>query len=225
MSRRATESAQRTAPSEAAADARSPPRPAEPCLGRDHPPTVVGEQTARHADGRGRQVRLRGERGNAPSKRGGEPARCRCRRGQVHGEAGRGGAGRVRACMVKGNDDQCCPHFPRWQPISPNAPPSTCPTGSEPAHGSSAGSSVIVLIATQAGLAAALSWVIARDFLHNPMPVFAPSATAGTIAPAIGQRARRTAETLLGSGSVSSSATPRFMSSATVRGRSDWSSP
>ncbi|MEU3453423.1 FUSC family protein [Micromonospora sp. NPDC006766] len=58
----------------------------------------------------------------------------------------------------------------------------------------------MALISIQAGLAAALSWVIARDLLHNPSPVFAPSAAVGTIVSAIGQRGRRTAETMLGVG-------------------------
>ncbi|MEU2613712.1 FUSC family protein [Micromonospora sp. NPDC007271] len=59
---------------------------------------------------------------------------------------------------------------------------------------------IMVLISVQAGLAAALSWVVARDLLHNPSPVFAPSAAVGTIVSAIGQRGRRTAETMLGVG-------------------------
>ncbi|MFU8871744.1 FUSC family protein [Micromonospora sp. SL4-19] len=59
---------------------------------------------------------------------------------------------------------------------------------------------IMLLISVQAGLAAALSWFVARDLLHNPSPVFAPSAAVGTIVSAIGQRGRRTAETMLGVG-------------------------
>ncbi|WP_422769686.1 FUSC family protein [Plantactinospora sp. WMMC1484] len=59
---------------------------------------------------------------------------------------------------------------------------------------------VIVLIAVQAGLAAALSWWIAHNLLANPNPVFAPTAAVGTIVAALGQRTRRTFELLLGIG-------------------------
>lgn len=56
------------------------------------------------------------------------------------------------------------------------------------------------MITVQAGLAAALAWVIAHDVLGSPTPVFAPSAAVGTIVAAIGQRARRTIQTLIGVG-------------------------
>ncbi|MFG3558406.1 aromatic acid exporter family protein [Micromonospora sp. NPDC047557] len=57
---------------------------------------------------------------------------------------------------------------------------------------------VILVITVQAALAAALSWVIGHDVLGIPAPVFAPSAAIGTIVAAIGQRVRRTAQTLIG---------------------------
>lgn len=52
------------------------------------------------------------------------------------------------------------------------------------------------IVALQAGLAARLSWSIASNLLHNPQPLFAPAAAVGTIAAAIGNRVRRTAELL-----------------------------
>ncbi|MEG3632415.1 FUSC family protein [Micromonospora palythoicola] len=60
--------------------------------------------------------------------------------------------------------------------------------------------SVILLVAAQCGLAAALSWALAHDVLGRPSPIFAPSAAVGTIVAALGQRARRTAELMLGVG-------------------------
>ncbi|MGR6319890.1 FUSC family protein [Micromonospora soli] len=57
-----------------------------------------------------------------------------------------------------------------------------------------------MVISLQAGLAAALAWSIGHNVLGNPSPVFAPSAAVGTIVAALGQRARRTAELLLGVG-------------------------
>lgn len=45
-----------------------------------------------------------------------------------------------------------------------------------------------------------MAWVIGHDVLGNPAPVFAPSAAVGTIVAALGQRAHRTAELLLGVG-------------------------
>ncbi|WFE53209.1 FUSC family protein [Micromonospora sp. WMMD1155] len=59
---------------------------------------------------------------------------------------------------------------------------------------------IILLIAAQAGLAAALSRWFAYSVLGNPNPVFAPTAAVGTIAAAIGQRGRRTLELLIGVG-------------------------
>ncbi|MET8832578.1 FUSC family protein [Micromonospora sp. NPDC004540] len=57
-----------------------------------------------------------------------------------------------------------------------------------------------LVISAQAGLAAALAWRIGHDVLGNPAPVFAPSAAVGTIVAALGQRAHRTVELLLGVG-------------------------
>ncbi|GIJ27341.1 hypothetical protein Vqi01_25030 [Micromonospora qiuiae] len=54
------------------------------------------------------------------------------------------------------------------------------------------------ILAVQAGVAAALAWVVAHELLHHPSPVFAPTAAVGTIAAAIGRRARRTIELLIG---------------------------
>ncbi|MGI5521301.1 FUSC family protein [Micromonospora sp. CA-259024] len=57
-----------------------------------------------------------------------------------------------------------------------------------------------LVISVQAGLAAALAWSIGHDLLGNPAPIFAPSAAVGTIVAALGQRAHRTIELLLGVG-------------------------
>ncbi len=57
---------------------------------------------------------------------------------------------------------------------------------------------VTVVIAVQSGLAAALAALIAKNFLGPGAHVFAPAAAVGTIATAIGQRARRTFELLAG---------------------------
>ncbi|WP_433309465.1 FUSC family protein [Micromonospora chersina] len=54
------------------------------------------------------------------------------------------------------------------------------------------------IVALQAGVAAGLSWYVANTLLHNPQPLFAPAAAVGTIAAAIGNRVRRTAELLGG---------------------------
>ncbi|MEU1810668.1 FUSC family protein [Micromonospora sp. WMMD1076] len=59
---------------------------------------------------------------------------------------------------------------------------------------------VALVISVQAGLAAALAWWIGHNVLGNPSPVFAPSAAVGTIVAALGQRARRTFELLIGVG-------------------------
>ncbi|MEH0842618.1 FUSC family protein [Micromonospora sp. CPCC 205711] len=53
-------------------------------------------------------------------------------------------------------------------------------------------------LAVQAGLAAALSWIVSHDFLHNPQPVFAPISAVGTLAASVGQRLRRTVELIIG---------------------------
>ncbi|WFF05199.1 FUSC family protein [Micromonospora sp. WMMD1076] len=54
------------------------------------------------------------------------------------------------------------------------------------------------IVALQAGLAAGLAWYVASTLLKNPQPLFAPAAAVGTIAAAIGNRIRRTAELLGG---------------------------
>lgn len=53
-------------------------------------------------------------------------------------------------------------------------------------------------LAVQAGLAAALSWLVAQDVLGNPQPVFAPISAVGTLAASVGQRLRRTIELIIG---------------------------
>ncbi|TDB83406.1 aromatic acid exporter family protein, partial [Micromonospora fluostatini] len=55
-----------------------------------------------------------------------------------------------------------------------------------------------LLVAVQAGVAAALAWVVAADLLHNPQPVFAPAIAVSTIASSIGHRIRRTAYVIAG---------------------------
>jgi len=59
---------------------------------------------------------------------------------------------------------------------------------------------VTVVIAAQAGLAAALAALVAQKLLGHGAHVFAPAAAVATIATAIGQRARRTFELLAGVG-------------------------
>ncbi|MET8306214.1 FUSC family protein [Micromonospora sp. NPDC005173] len=59
---------------------------------------------------------------------------------------------------------------------------------------------ITLVIAIQAGLAAALAALIAQHLLGPGAHVFAPAAAVGTIATAIGQRARRTFELLAGVG-------------------------
>ncbi|MFD4208865.1 aromatic acid exporter family protein [Micromonospora tulbaghiae] len=54
------------------------------------------------------------------------------------------------------------------------------------------------IVALQAGLAAGLAWYVASTLLKNPQPLFASAAAVGTIAAAIGNRIRRTAELLGG---------------------------
>ncbi|WP_244367176.1 FUSC family protein [Micromonospora echinofusca] len=55
-----------------------------------------------------------------------------------------------------------------------------------------------LVLASQAGLAAALSWVAAHELLNNPQPVFAPISAVGTLAASVGQRLRRTIELIIG---------------------------
>ncbi|MCW3842561.1 FUSC family protein [Micromonospora yasonensis] len=59
---------------------------------------------------------------------------------------------------------------------------------------------ITIVIAAQAGLAAALAALLAKWVLGSGAHVFAPAAAVGTIATAIGQRARRTFELLVGVG-------------------------
>ncbi|WP_431936950.1 FUSC family protein [Micromonospora sp. RP3T] len=55
-----------------------------------------------------------------------------------------------------------------------------------------------LIVAVQAGLAAALSWLVAREVLGNPDPTFAPAAAVGVIAASLGGRTRRTVELVVG---------------------------
>ncbi|SBT41747.1 FUSC family protein [Micromonospora auratinigra] len=55
-----------------------------------------------------------------------------------------------------------------------------------------------LIVAVQAGLAAALAWLVAREVLGNPDPTFAPAAAVGVIAAALNNRARRTVELVIG---------------------------
>ncbi|SCL14494.1 FUSC family protein [Micromonospora inyonensis] len=55
-----------------------------------------------------------------------------------------------------------------------------------------------MVLALQAGLAAALAWLAAHELLGNPEPVFAPISAVGTLAASVGQRMRRTVELILG---------------------------
>ncbi|MEU8111677.1 FUSC family protein [Micromonospora sp. NPDC048947] len=53
-------------------------------------------------------------------------------------------------------------------------------------------------LALQAGLAAALSWLVAHSLLHVSQPVFAPISAVSTLAASVGQRLRRTVELIIG---------------------------
>ncbi|MCY1142697.1 FUSC family protein [Actinoplanes sp. Pm04-4] len=53
-------------------------------------------------------------------------------------------------------------------------------------------------LAVQAGLAAGIAWFLAHDVFGRPSPFFAPIAAVITLASSVGQRARRTAELVLG---------------------------
>lgn len=53
-------------------------------------------------------------------------------------------------------------------------------------------------LAVQAGLAAALAYVVSHRLLRNPQPVFAPISAVGTLAASVGQRTRRTVELIVG---------------------------
>ena len=53
-------------------------------------------------------------------------------------------------------------------------------------------------LALQAGVAAGIAWFLAHDVIGRPTPFFAPIAAVITLASSVGQRARRTAELVLG---------------------------
>ncbi|TYC06828.1 aromatic acid exporter family protein [Micromonospora sp. WP24] len=53
-------------------------------------------------------------------------------------------------------------------------------------------------LAVQAGLAAALAYLVSHRLLGNPQPVFAPISAVGTLAASVGQRFRRTVELIIG---------------------------
>lgn len=55
-----------------------------------------------------------------------------------------------------------------------------------------------LIVAVQAGLAAALAWLAASRLFGNPEPTFAPAAAVGVIAASLGSRARRTVELIVG---------------------------
>ncbi|HEX5204359.1 aromatic acid exporter family protein [Paractinoplanes rhizophilus] len=55
-----------------------------------------------------------------------------------------------------------------------------------------------VALAVQAGVGAAIAWFLAHDVIGRPQPFFAPIAAVITLASSVGQRARRTAELVLG---------------------------
>ncbi|MEU9828142.1 FUSC family protein [Micromonospora chersina] len=55
-----------------------------------------------------------------------------------------------------------------------------------------------LVVAIQAGIAAALSWYIAHDLLGAKQALFAPAAAVGTIAASTGDRVRRTAQLIGG---------------------------
>ncbi|WP_435204549.1 FUSC family protein [Micromonospora sp. bgisy143] len=54
------------------------------------------------------------------------------------------------------------------------------------------------LLAVQAGIAAAIAWFVAYQFLGNPSPVLAPTTAVGIVAASMGSRLRRTIELLAG---------------------------
>ncbi|MGC4798419.1 FUSC family protein [Micromonospora saelicesensis] len=55
-----------------------------------------------------------------------------------------------------------------------------------------------LIVALQAGLAAALAWLVASELLGNPEPTFAPAAAVGVIAASLGKRAHRALELVVG---------------------------
>ncbi|MGQ5265129.1 FUSC family protein [Micromonospora sp. ZYX-F-536] len=54
------------------------------------------------------------------------------------------------------------------------------------------------LLAVQAGIAAAIAWFVAYQFLGNSSPTFAPTTAVGIVAASMGSRLRRTVELLAG---------------------------
>lgn len=55
-----------------------------------------------------------------------------------------------------------------------------------------------LVLAFQAGIAAALAWIISHKVIGNPEPIFAPIAAIGTLGASVGQRLPRTAELVFG---------------------------
>ncbi|MFI7604982.1 aromatic acid exporter family protein [Micromonospora sp. NPDC049366] len=55
-----------------------------------------------------------------------------------------------------------------------------------------------LILAVQAGMAAALAWVVARRLVGNTEPTFAPAAAVTVIVAALGGRARRSVELVIG---------------------------
>ncbi|MBQ0994613.1 FUSC family protein [Micromonospora sp. H61] len=55
-----------------------------------------------------------------------------------------------------------------------------------------------LIVALQAGLAAALAWLVASELFGNPEPTFAPAAAVGVIAASLGKRAHRAPELVAG---------------------------
>ncbi|MEW2383619.1 FUSC family protein [Micromonospora sp. NPDC047707] len=57
-----------------------------------------------------------------------------------------------------------------------------------------------LIVAVQAGLAAAIAWLVAQEVLGTVEPTFAPAAAVAVIAASLGNRTRRTVELLVGVG-------------------------
>ncbi|MFG1898091.1 aromatic acid exporter family protein [Micromonospora zamorensis] len=57
---------------------------------------------------------------------------------------------------------------------------------------------IYLIVPLQAGLAAALAWLVARELLGNPEPTFAPAAAVAVIAASLGSRAPRALELVAG---------------------------
>src|SRR5215469_5330071 len=54
------------------------------------------------------------------------------------------------------------------------------------------------LLAAQAGVAAALAWLVAHDLIGHPRPFFAPIAAVVVLNVSVGQRLRRAIELVVG---------------------------